>query len=74
MRTRWLFAAAALAVVGVLATTVGPFSNTSITDLPIYQDIARLVDQGNWPYDHASEYPPVALVPMGWPRKPATSL
>ena len=66
MRTRWLLAAAAaFAVVGVLATTVGPTSNTSITDLPIYQDIARLVDQGNWPYEHAvTEYPPVALVPM----------
>jgi len=66
MRTRWLLAAAAaFAVVGVLATTVGPTSNHSITDLPIYQGIARLVDQGNWPYEHAlTEYPPVALVPM----------
>ena len=34
MRTRWLLAAAAaFALVGVLATTVGPTSNTSINDL-----------------------------------------
>lgn len=66
MRARWLLAgAAAFAVVGVLATTVGPTSNAAITDLPIYRDIAQLVDQGQWPYEHAgTEYPPVALVPM----------
>jgi Glycosyltransferase family 87 len=66
MRTRWLLAGAAVfAVVGVLATTVGPTSNAAITDLPIYRDIAKLVDQGHWPYEHGvTEYPPVALVPM----------
>jgi uncharacterized membrane protein len=66
MSTRRLLAAtAAFAVVGVLATTVGPTSDASITDLPIYQDIAKTLDRGDWPYEHAAtEYPPVALVPM----------
>jgi uncharacterized membrane protein len=66
MSTRALAAAlAAFAAVGVLATTVGPTSDASITDLPIYRDIAASIDQGNWPYEHAgTEYPPVALVPM----------
>jgi len=66
MSARSLLGAAALfAVVGVLATTVGPTSDASITDLPIYRDIAAMLDHGAWPYEHAvTEYPPVALVPM----------
>jgi len=62
---RLLAGAAVFAIVGVLATTVGPTSNAAITDLPIYRDIANVVGQGHWPYEHGgTEYPPVALVPM----------
>jgi uncharacterized membrane protein len=66
MSARTLAAAAALfAIVGVLATTVGPTSDARITDLPIYQGIAASLDRDAWPYEHAeTEYPPVALVPM----------
>jgi uncharacterized membrane protein len=66
MSARALLAAAALfAVVGVLATKVGPTSDARITDLPIYQGIAASLDRDAWPYEHAeTEYPPVALVPM----------
>jgi hypothetical protein len=57
--------AVAFAAVAVLATTVGPISDASITDLPIYRDIAATIDQGRWPYEHAgTEYPPIALAPI----------
>jgi hypothetical protein len=66
MSTKALAAAvAAFAAVGVLATTVGPTSDASITDLPIYRTIAASVDRGQWPYEHGgTEYPPIALAPM----------
>ncbi|HEX3317031.1 MAG TPA: glycosyltransferase family 87 protein [Solirubrobacteraceae bacterium] len=64
-RSALLGAAAVFALVGVLATTVGPTSDARITDLPIYQGIAASLDRGAWPYEHAeTEYPPVALLPM----------
>ena len=64
-RRALLAALLAFTAVGIVATTVGPTSDASITDLPIYRDIAASLDQGNWPYEHAgTEYPPVALVPM----------
>jgi len=64
-RRALVVATAAFAVVAVLATTVGPTSDASITDLPIYRDIAAALDHGAWPYEHAlTEYPPVALGPM----------
>jgi hypothetical protein len=64
-RTALLGAMAVFAAVAVLATTVGPTSDASINDLPIYRDIAHGIEQGQWPYEHAvTEYPPVGLVPM----------
>jgi glycosyl transferase family 87 len=64
-RTALLGAAAVFALVAVLATTVGPTSDASITDIPIYQGIASSLDHGRQPYEHAeTEYPPVALVPI----------
>jgi Glycosyltransferase family 87 len=63
-------ATAAFAVIAVLATTVGPTSDASISDLPIYRDIAASIDQGRWPYEHAgTEYPPVALAPIWLARQ-----
>jgi hypothetical protein len=65
--SRWALVAvvAAFALVGALATTVGPTANAGITDLPVYRDIAASLDRGQWPYEHAgTEYPPVALAPM----------
>jgi hypothetical protein len=66
MSARTLAAAVAVfAAVGVLATTVGPTSDTSVTDLPVYRSIAASIDRGQWPYEHnGTEYPPIALAPM----------
>src|SRR3954468_18888750 len=64
-RRALLGALGAFAVVAVVAAPVGPTSNATITDIPIYRDIAALLDRGQWPYENAgTEYPPVALVPM----------
>jgi len=55
--------AVALMVIGVVATTKGPTSDTTITDVGLYRDYARAWEGGATPYDEiALEYPPLALV------------
>lgn len=60
-----IYPAVVLFVVWTLALNVGPTSNISINDLPIYESYAQQLDQGRTPYsDIALEYPPVALLPI----------
>ena len=60
--------ALAMVVLGVLATTVGPTSNASITDLGIFVDKAEGLREGLWPYREIElEYPPLSLVVMWVP-------
>jgi hypothetical protein len=59
-------AGAALAVVWAVATTVGPFSDTSVNDLYVYRTYADLLVGGQLPYlDFGFEYPPLAALPLG---------
>ena len=56
----------ALVAVLLLATTVGPTSDTSINDLYVYSVVHDLVVHAHqWPYrDFTFEYPPLALGPI----------
>jgi len=57
--------AVALAVVWLVATTVGPTSLDAPNDLPIYRVYAEALRAGLLPYrDFGLEYPPLALAPM----------
>jgi hypothetical protein len=57
--------AAALAVLWALATTIGPFSDTTVNDLYVYHSYAQLMLDGQLPYlDFGFEYPPLAAVPL----------
>ena len=66
MRGRTLELAApalALAVLYGLATTVGPFSDTTVNDLFVYRTYAGLLAAGQLPYlDFGFEYPPLAAL------------
>lgn len=66
MRDRKLELAApalALAVLYGLATTVGPFSDTTVNDLFVYRTYAGLLAAGQLPYlDFGFEYPPLAAL------------
>jgi hypothetical protein len=58
-------AGAALAVLWAVATTVGPFSDTTVNDLFVYRSYADLLVAGQLPYlDFGFEYPPLAAVPL----------
>ena len=68
MRGRWatVWPAAALAVLFAVATTVGPFSDTTVNDLFVYRTYADLLAGGALPYrDFGFEYPPLAALPIG---------
>jgi len=55
--------ALALAVLYGLATTVGPFSDTTVNDLFVYRTYAGLLAAGQLPYlDFGFEYPPLAAL------------
>jgi hypothetical protein len=57
--------AAALAVLWAFATTIGPFSDTTVSDLYVYHSYADLMLNGQLPYlDFGFEYPPLAAVPI----------
>lgn len=48
-----------------VATTVGPFSDTTVNDLFVYRSYADLLVGGQLPYlDFAFEYPPLAAFPL----------
>ena len=54
-----------LAVVWAVATTTGPFSDTTVNDLFVYRSYADLLLDGQLPYlDFGFEYPPLAAVPL----------
>lgn len=56
-----LLAGLLLAVVWIVVLHVGPWSNTGVTDVPIFQDYAARMRDGQVPYkDFALEYPPLA--------------
>jgi uncharacterized membrane protein len=56
----------ALAVLFALATTVGPFADTTVNDLFVYRTYADLLAGGSLPYvDFGFEYPPLAALPIG---------
>jgi len=55
--------ALALAVIYALATTAGPFSDTTVNDLFVYRTYADLLAAGQLPYlDFGFEYPPLAAL------------
>ena len=57
--------AAALAALWAVATTVGPFSDTTVNDLFVYRTYAELLAAGQLPYvDFGFEYPPLAALPI----------
>jgi Glycosyltransferase family 87 len=57
--------ALALAILWAVATTVGPFSDTTVNDLYVYRTYAELLAGGNLPYlDFGFEYPPLAALPI----------
>jgi uncharacterized membrane protein len=49
-----------------VATTVGPFADTTVNDLFVYRTYADLLAGGGLPYvDFGFEYPPLAALPIG---------
>jgi hypothetical protein len=55
----------ALVVVWCVATTIGPLSDTSVSDLYLYGVYADLIRHGATPFsDFGFEYPPLALLPI----------
>ncbi len=64
-RLAWALPAVALAVVWAVATTIGPFSDTTVNDLFVYRSYADLLAGGHLPYvDFGFEYPPLAAIPL----------
>lgn len=64
-RVQLACAGAALAVVWLVATSVGPFSDTTVNDLYVYRTYADLLRDGRLPYlDFGFEYPPLAALPL----------
>jgi hypothetical protein len=62
----YVLPALALAVLWAVATTVGPFSDTTVNDLFVYRTYADLLAGGGLPYvDFGFEYPPLAALPIG---------
>jgi uncharacterized membrane protein len=57
--------ALALGLLWAVATTVGPFSDTTVNDLFVYRTYADLMAAGQLPYvDFGFEYPPLAALPI----------
>ncbi|HEV2812530.1 MAG TPA: glycosyltransferase 87 family protein [Solirubrobacteraceae bacterium] len=57
--------ALALAAAFVVVTTLGPLSDTSVSDLYLYNSVAELIADGRLPYlDFDFEYPPLAALPL----------
>ena len=68
-----LWPAAALALLWAVATTVGPFSDTTVNDLYVYRTYADLLLDGRLPYlDFGFEYPPLAALPLWAAGLPGT--
>jgi hypothetical protein len=64
-RLAFLLPAIALAVLWAVATTVGPFADTTVNDLFVYRTYADLISAGGLPYvDFGFEYPPLAALPI----------
>ncbi len=64
-RPDWVLPAVALTVLWAVATTVGPFSDTTVNDLFVYRSYADLLAAGQLPYiNFAFEYPPLAAIPL----------
>jgi hypothetical protein len=62
---QWVLPSVALAVVWAVATTIGPFSDTTVNDLFVYRSYADLLAAGHLPYvDFGFEYPPLAAIPL----------
>jgi hypothetical protein len=62
----YLLPAVVLAVLWAVATTVGPFADTTVNDLFVYRTYADLLAGGWLPYvDFGFEYPPLAALPIG---------
>ena len=62
-RVQLALAGAALLAVYAVATTVGPFSDTTVNDLYVYGVYADLLHAGQLPYvDFGFEYPPLAAI------------
>jgi len=58
--------AIALAALWAVATTVGPFSDTTVNDLFVYRSYADVLADGQLPFlDFDFEYPPLAALPLG---------
>jgi hypothetical protein len=65
-RVQLTVAGLALAALWAVATTVGPFSDTTVNDLYVYRSYADLLRAGRLPYlDFGFEYPPLAALPLG---------
>ncbi len=66
-------AGAALAVLWAVATTAGPFSDTTVNDLYVYRTYADLLVGGGLPYlDFGFEYPPLAALALWLAGLPGT--
>jgi uncharacterized membrane protein len=72
-RLQLVLAGLTLAVLWAIATTVGPFSDTTVNDLYVYRSYADLLRAGQLPYlDFGFEYPPLAALPLGLAGLPGT--
>ncbi len=61
-----MFPALVLAALWAVATTVGPFSDTTVNDLFVYRSYADVLADGQLPFlDFDFEYPPLAALPLG---------
>jgi hypothetical protein len=72
-RLQLALAAVTLATLWAVATTIGPFSDTTVNDLYVYRSYADLLVAGQLPYlDFGFEYPPLAAVPLWLAGLPGT--
>ena len=72
-RAHLVAAGAVLAVLWAIATTIGPFSDTTVNDLFVYRSYADLLVAGQLPYlDFGFEYPPLAALPLWLAGLPGT--
>ena len=64
-RVHLALAGLTMVVVWAVATTVGPFSDTTVNDIYVYRTYADLLLDGQLPYlDFGFEYPPLAVLPL----------
>ncbi len=64
-RVHLALAGLTLAILWAVATTTGPFADTTVNDLFVYRSYADLLLDGQLPYlDFGFEYPPLAAVPL----------